>query len=117
MTGQDHFDERAEDEFANAVFVRADEPNDEAGIGITREELRMCAAAPLRLVVLMHWRLREMEGQPRTAEAIWAKLTELGMYSDDGETPVRLGEVGDAVRFLLSQGVITAASGEAASCD
>lgn len=112
MSSQEHLDELSEDEFANAVFVRADEPDDDIqdGIPITRAELQMCAPEPLRLVVLLHWRAREQDGRPRSAEAVWSALTELGMCGDDGET-VRLDEVGKAVAFLLDRGVVTAASG------
>ncbi|MFF9594250.1 hypothetical protein ACF1FX_34595 [Streptomyces sp. NPDC014646] len=105
--------EMSEEDFANAVFVRADEPEDDAadGVTITRDEFCLCAPEPLRLVVLMHWRLREQDGRPRTAGAIYAQLTELGMHGDDG-VPVRLNEVTAAVDFLHSQGVISGAGGE-----
>lgn len=95
------------DTFSNSVFVRADEPEVEAGdgIAISRTDLLLCAPEPLRLVVLMHWRSRKQDGRPRTAEAIWATLTELGMRGND-EAPVHLDEVRAAVGFLLAQGLI-----------
>lgn len=108
MSEQDLFDELSDDEFDNAIIVRANEPDDdiENGITITRTEFELCAPEPLRLVVLMHWRSREQEGQRRTAEAIWGTLTELGMRGSNDEALVRLDEVRAAVDFLLDQGLI-----------
>ncbi|MBB1258308.1 hypothetical protein [Streptomyces alkaliterrae] len=95
-------------DFENALIVRADEPDDDAedGIRLTRAEFEACSPEPLRLVVLMHWRLRERDGRPLTARAIWADLTAMGMYDIDGVTPVALTQVDEAVRFLTSNGLI-----------
>lgn len=94
--------------FASAVIVRADEPDDDTGDGIrvTRGEFELCAPDPLRLMVLLHWRGREQDGRPRSAEAIWSALTELGVCSDDGESPVSLEEVRQAVDFLRTEDLV-----------
>ncbi|MEU5314433.1 hypothetical protein [Streptomyces sp. NPDC021562] len=96
----------SDDDFENAVFVLADEPREENGVRITAADLQLCAPVPLRLAVLLHWRTREQEGQPCSAEAIWSALTELGMYGDDGMTPVALDDVRAAVQFLLAEGLV-----------
>lgn len=108
MKEQEHFDELSEDEFANAVIVRTVEPddNDVNSIAITRTEFELCSPEPLRLVVLMHWRARERDGQPCTAEAIWATLTAQGIRGINGDTPVALNEVTEAVGFLVNQGLV-----------
>ncbi|MGW1305764.1 hypothetical protein ACWD5R_39670 [Streptomyces sp. NPDC002514] len=97
-------------DFENAVFVLADEPEEENGITITPSDLQLCAPEPLRLVVLMHWRIREQDGRSRSAEAIWSTLTEIGMCSDDSESAVGLDGVRQAVEFLLGEGLVTATS-------
>lgn len=89
----------SEEDFNNAVFVRAEEPEGNGGITIARTEFGLCALEPLRLMVLLHWRAR--------ARAIWSTLTELGVYSGDGQGPVRLDEVRQAVDFLISEGLVT----------
>ncbi|WP_149561553.1 hypothetical protein [Streptomyces cacaoi] len=95
------------DGFTDTIFERADEPEDDGtGIRITRVEYELCAPDPLRLVVLLHWRVREQDGRPRTAEAIWTTLTELGIHGADDDTPVSLDEVAEAVTFLLQQGLV-----------
>ncbi|WP_326701870.1 hypothetical protein OG909_32730 (plasmid) [Streptomyces sp. NBC_01754] len=43
-------------------------------VAVSREELELCAAQPLRLLVLMYWRCRAEGGLPRTAHDIWASL-------------------------------------------
>ncbi|MDO0929743.1 hypothetical protein QQY24_31970 [Streptomyces sp. TG1A-8] len=98
-------------DFDNAVFVPADEPEEKDGITVSRTDLNLCAPEPLRLVVLMHWRSREQDGQPRSAEAVWAAISEVGMHGDDGE-PVRLDDVRRAAAFLLREGLVTAAAGD-----
>ncbi|MEV7084178.1 hypothetical protein AB0N88_37455 [Streptomyces sp. NPDC093516] len=104
----------SEDEFADAVLVRADEPDDDRqdGIPISLTEFAACSPEPLRLVVLMHWRFREKDGEPRSAEAIWAALTALGINGDDDE-PVTLEQVDSAMAFLISEGLITVTPGGA----
>ncbi|MFG3275960.1 hypothetical protein [Streptomyces luteogriseus] len=108
----DALDELSEDEFANAVFVRADEPDDDRqdGIPISLTEFAACSPEPLRLVVLMHWRFREKDGKPRSVEAIWTALTALGINGDDDE-PVTLEQVNNAMAFLISEGIITVTPG------
>ncbi|MFD5110353.1 hypothetical protein [Streptomyces cinereoruber] len=100
--------EMAEEDFTNAVFVRAKEPDADIaeGFRLTCEDFRLCASDPLRLMVLMHWRVREADGEPRTAEAIYATMTELGVFGND-EMPVRLNDVIDAVDFLRNQNVVS----------
>lgn len=99
-----------EEEFHNAVFVPAEEPQQDGGITITFTDFRLCAPEPLRLVVLMQWRAREQDEQPRSAEVIWSALTEAGVYSSDGQSPLQLDEVRQAVAFLISEGLVTSAS-------
>jgi hypothetical protein len=99
------------EDFDNAVFVLADEPEEEGGLPITLQEFRLCAPEPMRLMVLVHWRAREQDGEPCSTESIWSKLAEMGVHGSDGETPVRLDEVRQAVEFLLSQGLVTSTSG------
>ncbi|GAA2288750.1 hypothetical protein GCM10010145_68680 [Streptomyces ruber] len=90
----------------------ADEPADpDGGIPLRFTELQLCSPEPLPLVVLLHWRACEQDGGPRSAESVWSTLTEQGICSYDGETPVSLGEVRQAVDFLLAEGVVTAAAG------
>jgi hypothetical protein len=108
----DALDELSEDEFADAVFVRADEPDDDRqdGVPISLADFAACSPEPLRLVVLMHWRFREKDGKPRSVEAIWAALTALGINGDD-EEPVTLEQVDSAMAFLISEGLITVTPG------
>jgi hypothetical protein len=108
---RDQVEQLSEDDFDNAVFVLANEPAEEGGITITPRDLQPCAPEPLRLMVLMHWRIREQDGQPRSAEAIWSTLTEIGVYGSDGETPVALDDVRQAVDFLTAEGLLTAVPG------
>lgn len=99
------------DGFENAVFVRADEPAETDGITITYPEFLLCSPVPLRMMVLLHWRSREQDGQLRTAESIWSTLTDLGVFSSDGESPLALEEVRQAVDFLLAEGLVATAVG------
>ncbi|MFC9282775.1 hypothetical protein [Streptomyces collinus] len=96
----------SDNELDDAVVVLADEPREEDGVRITAADLQLCAPVPLRLVALLHWRTREQEGQPRSAEAIWATLTELGMRGDDGVTLVALDDVHAATQFLRAAGLV-----------
>lgn len=96
--------------FESAVFVLADEPEEEDGIPVTLTDFQLCAPEPLRLLVLMHWRVREQDGQLRSAETIWSTLAKMGVHSGDGESPVGLEEVQQAVDFLLAAGLVTADS-------
>lgn len=105
-----------EDDFENIVIVRADEPPAAPGEGvtITRAEFDLCAAEPVDVVVLLHWRAREMDDRPRTAEAIWETFTELGFHGSDYESPIRLDEVQESIRRLTGQGIIAGPTGGSA---
>ncbi|MFJ4633045.1 hypothetical protein [Streptomyces sp. NPDC088847] len=105
-----HSQHQPSDDFENAVFVRADEPAETDGIPITYPEFLLCSPVPLRMVVLLHWRAREKNGQPRTAKLIWSTLTDLGVLSSDGESPLTAEEVRQAVDFLLAERLVTPAS-------
>ncbi|MFD6297858.1 hypothetical protein ACFWFU_23895 [Streptomyces sp. NPDC060235] len=96
------------DDFENAVYALADEPEEENGITITREELALCGSVPLRLMVLMHWRVRQAEGDPCTPEALWKQFTKQGILAEDEEGPVGLDEVRAAVAFVLEQELVVA---------
>ncbi|MFJ3229168.1 hypothetical protein ACIPJS_38265 [Streptomyces sp. NPDC086783] len=98
------------DDFENAVYTLANEPEEEDGITITREELALCGPVPLRLMVLMHWRVRQVEGDPCTPEAIWEQFIKQGILAEVGEGPVGLDEVRAAVTFVLEQGLVVAGS-------
>ncbi|MEU0034645.1 hypothetical protein [Streptomyces sp. NPDC006333] len=95
------------DDFENAVFVRVDEPDEPDGIRITYPEFLLCSPVPLRMMVLLHWRHRERAGEARTAESIWSTLTGLGVLSSDGESPLTVEEVREAVDFLLAERLVT----------
>ncbi|WP_331719046.1 hypothetical protein OG985_48685 (plasmid) [Streptomyces sp. NBC_00289] len=103
----------AAEDFEDAVFVRADEPDETDGITITYQEFLLCSPVPLCLMVLLHWRDRERDGRPRTADSIWSTLTELGVMDSDGESPLPAEEVRQAVDFLLAEGLVTRAVGGA----
>ncbi|MFJ8770201.1 hypothetical protein [Streptomyces clavifer] len=101
-----------DDDFENAVLVRANEPAElvEGGIAITLDEFRLCAQ-PLHLVVLMNWRFRAQDGLPRSARNIWAALTARGVRGDDGEGPLLLADVEEALAFLSEHGLVVPAPG------
>ncbi|MEU3978233.1 hypothetical protein [Streptomyces bacillaris] len=75
------------------------------------DDLRLCSTEPLRLVVLMHWRFRTLDGLPCAPEDVWASLTEQRILDADGASPVRLDDVARALAFLDSHGAL----GEGAS--
>lgn len=103
----------SDDDIKNAVFVLADRPRDKTGVRITASEFQLCAPVPLRMMVLLHWRAREQKEQPRSAEAVWSTLTELGVYGDDGVTPVALHDVQAAVQFLAREDLVALTPGGA----
>ncbi|MCD9904690.1 hypothetical protein LUR56_40485 [Streptomyces sp. MT29] len=76
-------------------------------VTVTREELELCAAQPLRLLVLMYWRCRAEGGLPRTAHDLWASLLSVEARSADGAGPVRLEAVQEALGFLESMGMLS----------
>lgn len=78
-----------------------------AEVTVSREELELCAAQPLRLLVLMYWRCRAEGGLPRTAHDIWASLLSVEARSADGAGPVRLEAVQEALAFLEGSGVLS----------
>ncbi|MFJ9195704.1 hypothetical protein [Streptomyces globisporus] len=99
----------AEDDFESAVFSVADRPVGLApsgSIDISLDELSLCEADPLGLVVLIRWRFLMKAGLPCTAEGLWASLTESGKTGADGESPVRLDDVTRALEFLDRNGAL-----------
>ncbi|MFG3399159.1 hypothetical protein [Streptomyces parvus] len=87
-----------------------------AEVTVSRDELELCAAQPLRLLVLMYWRCRAEGGLPRTAHDIWASLLSVEARSADGPGPVRLEAVQEALDFLEDSGALFAgAAGAGAS--
>ncbi|MER6655235.1 hypothetical protein ABT248_32440 [Streptomyces sp. NPDC000971] len=99
----------AEDDFENAVFTVADPPvvtNPADAVDLSFDELRLCGAEPLRLVVLLNWRFRAKDGLPCAPEDIWASLTERGILDVDGESPLLLDDVTRALAFLERNGAL-----------
>ncbi|MFD9235683.1 hypothetical protein ACFWB3_10425 [[Kitasatospora] papulosa] len=100
----------AEDDFENAVFTVADPPvvtNPADAVDLSFDELRLCGAEPLRLVVLLNWRFRAKDGLPCAPEDIWASLTERGVRDADGERPLLLDDVTRALAFLDRNGALS----------
>ncbi|HBF80263.1 MAG TPA: hypothetical protein DD420_10165 [Streptomyces sp.] len=98
-----------EDDFGNAVFTVADLPPDidtSDAITISLDDMRLCGAEPLRLVVLMAWRFRARDGLPCGPEAIWASLTKRGTLDADGMSPLHLDDVTRVLAFLDRSGVL-----------
>lgn len=105
MTEQ-HGQEPTEAEFWNARIVRGHEPDlDNHCDGVPISLAEASRPDPLDLVVLLHWRFRQKDGQTLTTSAIWASLTEQGMIGDDG-TPVALGDVQAAMDRLSADGIL-----------
>lgn len=102
----------AEDDFENVVFTVADPPvvTDPAkAVKLGFDEMQVCGAEPLRLVVLMAWRIRTKDGLPCAPEDIWAALTEQGILDGDGESPLLLDDVTRVLAFLDHSGFLVVA--------
>ncbi|MEU5449959.1 hypothetical protein [Streptomyces californicus] len=93
---------------AGPAAVRAAEDSFDRSDAVyySRDDLRLCSAEPLRLVVLMHWRFRMKDGLPCAPEDICASLTEQGILDADGTSPVRLEDVARALAFLDGHGAL-----------
>ncbi|WP_331724902.1 hypothetical protein OHB07_39320 (plasmid) [Streptomyces sp. NBC_00111] len=99
----------AQDDFENAVFIGADRPvvtDDANAVNLSFEELQLCGAEPLGLVVLLNWRFRTEDGLPCAPEDIWASLAERGILDADGESPLLLDDVTRALAFLDRSGAL-----------
>ncbi|MFD5065159.1 hypothetical protein [Streptomyces sp. NPDC058394] len=105
MTEQ-HGQEPTEAEFWNAQIVRGYESDLEDNFdGVPISLAEASRPDPLDLVVLLHWRFRQKDGQALTTSAIWASLTEQGMLGDD-DAPVTLADVQAAMDRLAADGIL-----------
>jgi hypothetical protein len=103
---EQHGPEPTEDEFWSASIVRGYEPDlgdDCDGVPISLAEASR--PDPLDLVVLLHWKFRQKDGQALTASALWASLTEQGILGED-DAPVTLASVQAAVDRLSADGLL-----------